>query len=55
MPTLPDATTTLTATAAWSQPVFNGLLPYAELAIGLIIAVGIVGFLIFAVARAFNH
>lgn len=55
MPTLPGATTTLSGMAAWGQPVFDSLLPYAYFAGGILLAVGIIGFLIFLAARAAHH
>lgn len=46
MPTLPSATSTLNGMGAWSQPMFDSLWPYALFAGGLILAVGIIVFII---------
>ncbi len=55
MPVLPSATTTLSGIAAWSQPVLDGLLPYGYLEAGVILAVGLVTFLIVLSTRASHH
>jgi len=46
MPVLPEATTTLEGMSAWSQPMFNSMFPYALFAGGVILAVGIIIFII---------
>jgi hypothetical protein len=42
MPVLPSATTTLTSMAAWSQPFFDSLWPYAMFAGGILLAIGFI-------------
>jgi hypothetical protein len=55
MPTLPGATTTLAGMGAWSQPVFEGMLPYAYFAGGVLLGVGIILFIIYIATTVVSH
>lgn len=46
MPILPSATSTLTGMALWSQPMFDSMWPYALFAGGVLLAVGLIWFVI---------
>lgn len=46
MPDLPSATTTLSSMAEWSQPIFDSMWQYAVFAGGVILAVGLIIFII---------
>lgn len=55
MPDLPSATTTLAHLAEWSSPMFNALSPYAYMAAGVLIGVGLIGFLIWIGGLVLHH
>lgn len=52
---LPTASDTLANVGAYSVPVFNEFFPLAEFALGWILPILVVGFLIFLIIRAFTH
>lgn len=55
MPDLPGPTTSLAGIKEWANPVFVDLLPYAYLAAGLILAVGLIWFLVRLASHTTDH
>ena len=55
MPDLPSATTTLAGLQQWSNPMFQALLPYGYLAGGVLIGVGLIGFVIYIGSLISHH
>jgi len=55
MPTLPAASSTLAGIAEWSQPMFDSMKPYAYMAAGVLIGVGIILFVIYIGSMILHH
>ncbi len=54
--TMPDPSTFLTAVTNWSDPIFTGLLPIAEVIVGVMVGVGIISLIVVLFGRVFgNH
>lgn len=54
MPVLPSASSTLEGMGEWSQPIFTALWPYALFAGGVLLAVGLIWFIINLAGHATN-
>lgn len=52
--TLPSATTLIASTSEWSSPIFNDLLPFAIVIIGIALGVGLVLLLIKGLTSIFR-
>lgn len=52
---LPSSTTFLADIGEWSSPIFSDLLPFGTFAIGVILGVALIGFIIAAVAGVFHR
>lgn len=55
MPDLPSATTTLSSIKEWSNPMFQSLLPYAYLAMGILVGIGLILFLVYLGSLVLHH
>jgi len=53
--TLPNPGDMLTSVGVWSSPLFNDLLPFAIYAIGFIVGIFLVRFIIHMVVEALHH
>ena len=53
--TMPDPSTFLTAGTNWSDPIFTGLLPIAEVIVGVMVGVGIISLIVVLFGRVFGH
>jgi len=53
--TMPNPSDFLTAVTSWSSPVFDGLLPIAEVVVGVIVGVGIISMIVYLFGRVFGH
>ena len=52
--TFPDPSDFLTAVTNWSDPVFQGLLPIAEVIVGVIVGVGIISLIVYLFGQVFG-
>jgi len=52
--TMPDPSTFLAAVTAWSDPIFQGLLPVAEVMIAIIVGVGLIVLVVNLFHRVFG-
>jgi hypothetical protein len=53
--TMPDPSDFLTAVTNWSDPVFQGLLPIAEVIVGVIVGVGIISLIVYLFGKVFGQ
>ena len=53
--TFPNPSDFLTAVTSWSDPVFQGLLPIAEVIVGVIVGVGIISLIVYLFGRVFGQ
>ena len=53
--TFPNPVDFLAAITDWSDPVFQGLLPIAEVIVGVMVGVGIISLIVFLFGRIFGH
>jgi hypothetical protein len=53
--TMPDPSTFLTAVTNWSSPVFDGLLPIAEVIVGVMVGVGIISLIVILFGKTFGQ
>lgn len=52
--TLPSSTTFLASVGEWSGSIFSDLLPFAIYAIGIILGVGLIAFIIFIIFKGLS-
>jgi len=53
--TLPSSTTFLASIGDWSSSIFTDLLPFATLAVGVVLGLGLLSFVIVAFSRAISR